>query len=186
MPINSILFLLNDTLIVFKCHYFCKKRIMAKEKIPVTPAIRQLRKAKADFTPHLYDYEEKGGAAQSADKLGVPLNSVIKTLIFDSENGLVAVLMHGGKEVSAKELARRLGVKNASPAEARKATNSTGYIFGGTSPFGMRKNIPVYAEETIFTLERVYINGGRQGFLIEINPALLITILNAEKINVAV
>jgi Cys-tRNA(Pro) deacylase len=159
---------------------------MAKEKIPVTPAIRQIRKENADFTPHLYDYEEKGGAAQSADKLGVPLNSVIKTLIFDTGNGLVAILMHGGMEVSAKELARTLGVKNAVPADSKSATNATGYVFGGTSPFGLRKNLPVYAEETIFALERVYINGGKQGFLIEINPDLLITILNAEKINVAI
>lgn len=159
---------------------------MSKDKYPVTPAIRILKQHNADFIPYEYEYEEKGGTAQSARELGVEEHSVVKTLIFDSEKGALCALMHGDCEVSTKELARLLNVKTIVPCDEKKAHNTTGYQFGGTSPFGTKKSIPVYAEKTIFDLERIYINGGKRGFLIEIKPLLLKTILNAVEINVAI
>lgn len=141
---------------------------------PVTPAVRFLREKKVEFVPHLYEYVEKGGTSESARQLGLDEHAVIKTLIFEtSEKKPLIVLMHGDREVSTKNLARHLGVKSVEPATSDKASKVTGYQFGGTSPFGMRMKLPVYAESTIFDLDRIYINGGKRGFLVEIDPAVL-------------
>ncbi len=126
--------------------------------------------------PHLYDYVEKGGAKESARQLGVDLHAVVKTLVFETnEKKPLIVLMHGDREVSAKNLARFLGVKSAEPATPEKASKLTGYLVGGTSPFGIRTQMPIYAEATIFDLEKVYVNGGKRGFLLEIDPSSLRT-----------
>ena len=141
---------------------------------PVTPAVRYLREKKIEFVPHLYEYVEKGGTRESAKQLGVDEHSVVKTLVFETnEKKPLIVLMHGDREVSTKNLARHLGVKSVEAATAETAAKVTGYQFGGTSPFGTRMKLPVYAERTIFDLDRIFINGGKRGFLVEIDPAEL-------------
>jgi Cys-tRNA(Pro) deacylase len=138
---------------------------------PVTPAIRVLREKMIPFTPHLYAYEEKGGTRVSAEALKVPEHQVVKTLVMQTdEKKVLLVLMHGDKEVSTKELARTLGVKRVEPCDEQSAQRQTGYQFGGTSPFGTRVVLPVYAEESIFELPTIYINGGKRGFLVGIAP----------------
>ncbi len=159
---------------------------MSKKKYPVTPAIRMLRQFNADFETYEYEYKEKGGTSQSASELGVDEYRVIKTLIFTSEKELLCVLMHGNMEVSVKKLAAHLNLKHVSAADENKALNATGYRFGGTSPFGLKKQLPIYAEKSIFSLDKIFINGGKQGFLIEIEPNLLKKILNVQEINVAI
>ena len=154
---------------------------------PVTSAVRFLRKKRIDFVPHLYDYVEKGGSGESARQLGVDEHGVIKTLIFEtSEKKPLVVLMHGDREVSTKNLARRIGVKSVEAATAERASKFTGYIFGGTSPFGTRTAMPVYVEKTILDLDTLYINGGKRGFLIEIEPAVLKDILAVEEVEVGI
>jgi Cys-tRNA(Pro) deacylase len=152
---------------------------------PVTPAIRMLREKKIDFTPHLYAYEERGGTRHSAEALGVDEHAVIKTLVMvtDTKQPLI-VLMHGDCEVSTKGLARTLEVKSVQPATPDQAQKLTGYLVGGTSPFGTRNELPVYAERTIFKLAKIYINGGKRGFLIEINPHVLRDVLAAQEVKV--
>ena len=141
---------------------------------PVTQAVRYLRERKVDFVPHLYNYVEKGGAKESARQLGIDVHAVIKTLVFESnERKPLVVLIHGDREVSAKTLARLLGVKAIEPVSPDKASKLTGYLVGGTSPFGMKTTMPVYAERTIFGLDRIWINGGKRGFLVEIDPDAL-------------
>ncbi|HYJ89685.1 MAG TPA: Cys-tRNA(Pro) deacylase [Pyrinomonadaceae bacterium] len=153
---------------------------------PVTPAVRFLREKKIVFTPHLYDYVEHGGTSESANQLGVNEHTVIKTLVFETnEKKPLIVLMHGDREVSTKSLARHIGVKSVEPATAGRATKWTGYMFGGTSPFGTRTQMPTYVERTIFDLDKIYINGGKRGFLVEINPADLKT-LNINEVEVAI
>ena len=154
---------------------------------PVTPAIRYLRDKKVGFVPHLYDYVEKGGTSESAKQLGADEHSVIKTLLFEtSEKKPLIVLMHGDREVSAKNLARHIGVKSVEPASAERATKWTGYMFGGTSPFGTKTSIPIYAEESIFELDKIYINGGKRGFLVEIGTVDLDRILELKKVSVGI
>ncbi|REJ79463.1 MAG: aminoacyl-tRNA deacylase [Acidobacteria bacterium] len=156
-------------------------------KVPVTQAVRFLRANKIEFVPHLFEYVEKGGASHSAEVLGLDEHSVIKTLIFETTEGdPVAVLMHGGKEVSEKNLARHLGVKSVSPASQQNAQKWTGYIFGGTSPFGMKREMPVFAESTIFGLEKIWINGGKRGFLVEIEPSDLKRSLEVIEVELAI
>lgn len=148
---------------------------------PITPAVRFLREKKIEFTPHLYNYVEHGGTGESAKQLGVNEHSVIKTLVFETnEMKPLIVLMHGDREVSVKNLARQIGVKSVEPASAEKATKWTGYIFGGTSPFGTRFQMPVYVERTIFDLDKIFINGGKRGFLVEIDPADLRSLQTSE------
>jgi Cys-tRNA(Pro) deacylase len=161
-------------------------RNMTKEKAPVTPAVRQLRGAGVEFTDHLYEYEEKGGTAVSARELGVDEHSVIKTLVMEDEgrNALV-VLMHGDKQVSGKELARVVGAKTVSPCSPETANRHTGYLVGGTSPFGMRKPLPVHMERTILDLPRIYINGGKRGYLVGMSPDEVIRLLAPTLVNVA-
>ena len=154
---------------------------------PVTPAVRFLRDKKVDFVPRLYDYVEKGGTAESARQLGVDEHAVVKTLIFETnEKKPLVVLMHGDRLVSTKNLARHIGVKSVEPATPDRASKHTGYLVGGTSPFGTRTNMPVYAEKTIFDLGRIYINGGKRGFLIEISPSVLLDALDALLVEVAI
>ncbi|MDD4588717.1 MAG: Cys-tRNA(Pro) deacylase [Heliobacteriaceae bacterium] len=160
---------------------------MAKDKNPVTPAIRFLQSKKVDFTHHLYAYEDKGGTAVSARELGVDEHSVIKTLIMVDENkhGLI-VLMHGDREVSTKNLARLIGVKTISPCTPEVASKHSGYLVGGTSPFGTRKAMPVYMEETILDLAKIYINGGKRGYLIGIDPREVLRLLRPNMVRVGI
>jgi Cys-tRNA(Pro) deacylase len=153
---------------------------------PITPAVRFLREKKVEFIPHLYDYVERGGTRESAKQLGVDEHAVVKTLVFEtSEKKPLIVLMHGDREVSTKNLARFLNVKAVAPATPEKASKLTGYLVGGTSPFGTKTRMPVYAETTIFDLGKIYINGGKRGFLVEIDPKILKTVLQVEEIEVA-
>ena len=156
-------------------------------EFPVTQAVRYLREKKVDFVPHLYEYVDKGGTAESARQLGVDEHEVIKTLVFEtSEKKPLIVLMHGDRQVSAKNLARHIGVKSVEPATPEKASRWTGYLVGGTSPFGTRTQMPVFVEQTIFDLAKVYLNGGKRGFLIEIEPGVLKGILEVENVEVGI
>ena len=160
---------------------------MAKEKFPVTPAIRLLREKKAAFTEHLYAYEEKGGTAVSSRELGVDEHAVIKTLVMEDEAARpLIVLMHGDRQVSTKELARQIGCKTVSPCAPATADKHSGYQVGGTSPFATRKAMPVYLEETIAELPRIYINGGKRGFLIGLDPRELIRVLQPRLVRVGI
>jgi Cys-tRNA(Pro) deacylase len=151
---------------------------MGKDRSPVTSAVRQLRAEQVDFGEHPYPYEEKGGTAVSARELGVDEHCVIKTLVMedDRKNPLV-ILMHGDLQVSTKELARIIGVKQVSPCSADTAQRHSGYLVGGTSPFGLRRQMTVYMEEGIASLEKIYINGGKRGYLVSMSPDELIRVL---------
>ena len=160
---------------------------MAKEKFPVSPATRLLKQAKVDFTPHLYNYEERGGTTVSARELGVDEHQVIKTLVMENEQRKpLIVLMHGNQEVSTKELARSIGVKTVTPCNPETALKHTGYQVGGTSPFATRKEIPVYIEATISALPRIYINGGKRGFLVSMTPQAAIDLLQPIMVEVGI
>jgi Cys-tRNA(Pro) deacylase len=160
---------------------------MGKEKPPVTPAVRQLRAEKIDFTDHLYDYEEKGGTAVSARELGLDEHCVIKTLVMEDEaKSPLIVLMHGDMQVSTRELARRIGAKQITPCTPETAHKHTGYLVGGTSPFGTRRTMPVYLEETIAGLERIYVNGGKRGYLVGMAPGNLIRVLKPVPVKVGI
>ena len=154
---------------------------------PVTPAVRLLRENKVEFEPHLYDYVERGGTAHSAEALGVDEHAVVKTLVMETDaRRPLVVLMHGDREVSTKQLARALGVKSVRPCDPATAQKHTGYLVGGTSPFGTRTHLHVYAERTIFGLPKIYINGGKRGFLVSIDPRVLRDVLHAEEVEVAI
>jgi len=159
---------------------------MGKPDYPVTTAVRLLREVKVEFLPHLYVYEEKGGTSHSAVALGVSEHDVVKTIVMETDEGKpLIVLMHGDREVSTKQLARVLNVKRVEPCDESTATRHTGYVFGGTSPFGTRHPLPVYVERSIFDLRRLFINGGKRGFLVEINPADLRKALPVIEVDVA-
>jgi Cys-tRNA(Pro) deacylase len=149
--------------------------------------VRLLREKKVEFEPHLYDYAEHGGTLHSAESLGVDEHSVVKTLVMetDAKRPLI-VLMHGDREVSTKNLARRLGVKSVHPCDFAQAQKHTGYLVGGTSPFGTRTRLPVYVVRTIFDLPKIYINGGKRGFLVSIEPEVLRDVLKVEEVEVAI
>jgi len=149
-----------------------------KEKYPVTAAVRVLREHGVEFTHHPYEYEERGGTAVSARELGVPEHAVIKTLVMedDAKKPLV-VLMHGDREVSTKNLARHLGVKTISPCDPVSADRHSGYVVGGTSPFGTRRAMPVYMQRSIADLSYLYINGGKRGYLVGMRPQDLVRVL---------
>jgi Cys-tRNA(Pro) deacylase len=159
---------------------------MSREKAPATTAIRALRAAGVPFTDHPYYYEEKGGTAVSARELGVDEHCVVKTLVMEDEskNPLV-VLMHGDRQVSTKELARTIGVKTVTPCSPETAHKHTGYLVGGTSPFGTRKAMPVCMEESILDLPKIYINGGRRGYLVGVDPKDVARVLNPKRVRVA-
>ena len=154
---------------------------------PITPAIRVLRQKKIEFEPHTFEYVEKGGTSHSAKILGVDEHAVIKTLIFETnEKKPLIVLQHGNLKVSAKNLARVLNVKSVAPVSPEKASKLTGYLVGGTSPFGVKTTMPVYAEATIFDLEKIFINGGKRGFLISLNPQVLRDVLKVVKVEIGI
>ena len=154
---------------------------------PITPAIRVLRERKVEFEPHVFEYVEKGGTKHSAEVLSVDEHSVVKTLVFETnEKKPVFVLMHGDLQVSTKNLARYLNVKTIAPVTPEKASKLTGYLVGGTSPFGIKTKMPIYVEKTIFDLEKIYINGGKRGFLVAIKPKVLREVLQIEVVEVAV
>src|ERR1044072_4081837 len=160
---------------------------LAKADYPVTQAVRLLRDKKIDFTPHLYDYEEKGGTRRSAEELGVDEHAVVKTLVMEDESRKpLIVLMHGDREVSTKQLARTLGVKSVQPCDPNTAQKHTGYLVGGTSPFGTRMTLSVYVEQTIFDLPKIYINGGKRGFLVAIEPKVLRDVLPVTEVEVGI
>lgn len=154
---------------------------------PITTAVRQLREAGVAFIPHLYTYVEHGGTRASTEALGVPEHQVIKTIVLQTdEKQPLLVLMHGDLEVSTKQLARIIGARHIELCTPDVAQKQTGYQFGGTSPFGTRKKLPVYAEKSIFDLPKIYINGGKRGFLVEINPAELKRVLEAMEVEVGI
>lgn len=154
---------------------------------PVTQAVRYLREKNVEFVPRLYDYVEKGGTAESARQLGVDEHAVVKTLVFETnEKKPLIVLMHGDRQVSTKNLARHLGVKSVEPATPGRANKWTGYLVGGTSPFGLKTQMPIYVEKTIFDLESIYVNGGKRGFLMEIESVSLKNVLKAEEVSVGI
>jgi len=144
-----------------------------------------LREQKIEFEPHIFEYIEKGGTKHSSEVLKVDEHAVVKTLIFETnEKKPLVVLMHGDFQVSTKELARLLNVKTIVTVSSERANKLTGYLFGGTSPFGTKTKMPVYAEKTIFDLEKIYINGGKRGFLIAIEPRVLRDVLDIEAVEV--
>lgn len=157
---------------------------MKEAKLPVTPAIRMLREHKVDFSDHPYTYEEHGGTAVSARELGVDEHAVIKTLIMEDEHKHpLVMLMHGDHEVSTKNLARHIGVKTIAPCAPEVANKHSGYMVGGTSPFGTRKRMPVYLQRTILELPKIYINGGHKGYLVGIAPQALVDVLKPELVD---
>ena len=160
---------------------------MNSPRMPSTPAVLVLRTAGVTFTPHFYEYEEKGGTAVSSRELGVDEHSVVKTLVMkDDKKTLLMVLMHGDRKVSTKALARQIGVKSVEPCAPQVAQRHSGYRVGGTSPFGTRKPIPVYVEQSVLALPAIYINGGSRGFLVCIDPAVLTRVLAARPVEVAI
>jgi Cys-tRNA(Pro) deacylase len=160
---------------------------MAKDKLPVTQAVRALRAAGIDFSDYPYTYEEHGGTEVCARELNVDEHNVIKTLIMEDEKkNPVIVMMHGDMQVSTKELARIIGVKTITPCAPETANKHTGYMVGGTSPFGVRRQMPVYVEETILDLPRIFINGGRRGYLVGMDPRDAVKILKPKMVKVGI
>jgi Cys-tRNA(Pro) deacylase len=157
-----------------------------KEHVSETPATGFLRKHGVGFSEHPYAYEEHGGTAVSARALGVPEHDVVKTLVMQDEAARpLIVLMHGDCKVSTKNLARAIGCKSVEPCKPEVAQRHSGYLVGGTSPFGTRKAMPVYVEESILALEKIYINGGRRGYLVGIAPGVLVDVLAARPVQCA-
>lgn len=160
---------------------------MGKEKSHVTAAIRFLREKGIDFSEHPYEYVEHGGTSTFAKQYHVDEHMVIKTLIMEDESGRpLVVLMHGDREVSTRELARTAGVKRIGPCTPQTARKHSGYMVGGTSPFGTRKVMPVYMEETILDLPKIYINGGRRGYLVAMDPHDIVKTLNPTLVHVGI
>ncbi|MFL9873186.1 aminoacyl-tRNA deacylase [Paraburkholderia megapolitana] len=160
---------------------------MSKSRhVSETPATQFLRRHGVAFGEHPYDYVEHGGTAESARQLGVDEHHVVKTLVMEDEHARpLIVLMHGDRTVSTKNLARQIGAKRVEPCKPEVASRHSGYLIGGTSPFGTRKAMPVYVESTVLELERVLLNGGRRGFLVSIEPVVLTTLLDAKPVQCA-
>ena len=157
-----------------------------KDHVSETPATQWLRANKVAFTEHPYDYLEHGGAQHSAQVLGLDAFAVVKTLIMQDEAAKpLAVLMHGNRKVSTKNLARQIGAKSVEPCTPEVANRHSGYLVGGTSPFGLRKAMPIYVEETILSLPKILINGGRRGFLVGIDPQVCTELLGASAVQCA-
>lgn len=151
-----------------------------------TPATQWLRTHGIAFTEHPYDYVEHGGTAESARQLGVPEHEVVKTLVMQDERARpLVVLMHGDRQVSTKNLARQIGAKSVEPCAPEVAQRHSGYQVGGTSPFGLRKPMPVHVEESVLALPRILINGGRRGYLVGIAPSVLTGALGAKPVQCA-
>jgi Cys-tRNA(Pro) deacylase len=152
-----------------------------------TPAIHALRRHAIAFTEHGYRYEEHGGTGVAARELGVPEHAIVKTLVMEDDRGQpLIVLMHGDREVSTRALARAIGTKHVAPCRPDVAERHTGYMVGGTSPFGTRKALPVYVERSILNLATVYVNGGRRGFLVAIAPEAFTRALRAVPVEAAI
>ena len=161
---------------------------MAKRSSHVseTPATQMLRRAGVEFTEHVYEYVEHGGTAESSRQLGVDEHQVVKTLVMQDDRAQpLIVLMHGDRQVSTKSLAREIGVKSVEPCKPEVAQRHSGYLVGGTSPFGLRKAMPVYVEAGVLALPRICINGGRRGFLVGIAPQVLVDLLQARPVHCA-
>jgi Cys-tRNA(Pro) deacylase len=159
---------------------------MKSTNAPETQATKFLRQHKAQFSDHLYAYEEHGGTAVSARELNVDEHVVVKTLVMEDESAKpLIILMHGNCKVSTKELARQIGCKKVEPCKPEVANRHTGFLVGGTSPFGTKKQMPVYVEKTILDLPLIYINGGRRGYLVGMPPQELIHVLNPRVVDVA-
>jgi Cys-tRNA(Pro) deacylase len=156
-------------------------------KHPVTLAIRALRGANVAFEPHLYAWQPHGGTAASAEALGVDEHAVVKTLIFETETrDPLCMLMHGDREVSAKNLARAIGTKSVAPCSPDVADRHSGYQVGGTSPFGLRRAMPIYMQQTIADMPAIYINGGARGFLVKLAPSEVVRVLRPILVEVAI
>jgi len=160
---------------------------MSKAKhISETPATQFLRKHGVTFGEHPYEYVEHGGTGESARQLGVDEHAVVKTLVMEDERAQpLIVLMHGDCSVSTKNLARQIGCKSVQPCKPEVAQRHSGFMVGGTSPFGTRKRMPVYVESTVLDLERIYINGGRRGYLVSLAPGLLAALVGAKPVQCA-
>lgn len=160
---------------------------MSKTKhVSETPATQMLRRAGVVFSEHPYDYVEHGGTGESARQLGVDEHSVVKTLVMEDENAKpLIVLMHGDRKVSTKNLARQIGAKRVEPCKPEVANRHSGYLVGGTSPFGTKKAMPVYVESTILELDAIWLNGGRRGYLVSLAPEVLTTLLKAKPVQCA-
>lgn len=151
-----------------------------------TPATQFLRRHGIVFSEHRYAYVERGGTAESARQLGVPEHEVVKTLVMQDEGAVpLVVLMHGDRSVSLKKLAREIGCKKVEPCHADVAQRHSGYLIGGTSPFALRKAMPVFVEASVLALPRICINGGRRGFLVGIAPEVLVRLLGARAVRCA-
>jgi Cys-tRNA(Pro) deacylase len=161
-------------------------RMARKNHVSETPATQWLRAQGIEFTEHVYDYVEHGGTAESSVQLGVPEHEVVKTLVMQDEAARpLVVLMHGDRTVSTKNLARAIGAKSVEPCKPEVAQRHSGYQVGGTSPFGFRKDVPVYVQETILDLPRILINGGRRGYLVGIASSVLRDKLDAKPVQCA-
>jgi Cys-tRNA(Pro) deacylase len=161
--------------------------VVSKPEMPMTPAVRFLRERNVEFLPHFYPYQEHGGTRVGAMELNLPEHMLVKTLVMETDQRqALLVLMHGDCEVSTKRLARLLGVKTVVPCEERAAVRLTGYLFGGTSPFGTRTSLPVYVEKSIFGLPHILINGGKRGFLVEVESRVLLEVLPVTEVEVAI
>jgi Cys-tRNA(Pro) deacylase len=157
-----------------------------KDHVSETPATQLLKANKVAFTEHPYDYLEHGGAQHSAEVLGADPFSVVKTLIMQDQDAKpLIVLMHGNRSVSTKNLARQIGAKSVEPCKPEVANKHSGYLVGGTSPFATRKTMPVFIEESILTLPRIMLNGGRRGYLVGIDPQVCVTLLGAKSVQCA-
>lgn len=157
-----------------------------KDHSSETPATQMLRAHGVAFTAHPYEYLEHGGALHSAAVLGVDPFCVVKTLVMQDQDAKpLMVLMHGNRKVSTKNLARQIAAKSVEPCAPEVANRHSGYLVGGTSPFGTRKTMPVYIEETVLALPHIYINGGRRGYLVRIEPQVCLTLLAAKKVQCA-
>ena len=157
-----------------------------KDHSSETPVTTFLRQHQVSFTEHLYDYVEHGGTSESSKQLGVPEHQVVKTLVMQDQDAKpLIVLMHGDRQVSLKNLARQIGANRVEPCKPEVAQRHTGYQVGGTSPFGMRKPLPIFVEHSILELPLIYINGGHRGFLVSIDPQVLTTLLHAQPVDCA-
>jgi Cys-tRNA(Pro) deacylase len=157
-----------------------------KDHVSETPATAFLKANGVPFTEHPYEYLEHGGAQHSAEVLGFDPFTVVKTLIMEDEKARpLVVLMHGNRKVSTKNLARQIGAKSVEPCKPEVANRHSGYLVGGTSPFGTRKVMPVYVEESILALPRIVLNGGRRGYLVGIDPQVAVKLLGAKPVNCA-
>jgi Cys-tRNA(Pro) deacylase len=160
---------------------------MAAPNVPATAAIRVLREQGVVYTPHEYDYVDRGGTSASSSALGIDEHAVVKTLILETDaRAPLVVLMHGDKQVSTKNLARLIGVKAVQPCKPEVAERHSGYLVGGTSPFGTRRAMPVYLQRSVLDLEHVWINGGRRGLLVRLDPREIVRVLAPTLVDIAI